>query len=206
MRRRRRPAVAVVPMLCVALLGSCSDDSGEGAVATVTARPELVARADLDPCPESSAQSVDDGLPDLTLPCLGEGPAVHLSGLRGTPTIVNVWGSWCLPCQAEAPVLNRAYAELAPRVRFLGVDTVDDPNSALDFAVQVTPRMRYPSVVDDDKRVLIAVGGPQGPPKTVFLDASGRIVGTSFGPYRHDEDLRADIAEYFGDEFLGTAG
>lgn len=137
-------------------------------------------------------------MPDLTLPCLGEGPAVHLSGLRGKPTVVNIWASWCRSCQDETPILNRVYADLAPRVRFLGIDTVDDPNSALDFAASIEPRMRYPSVVDDDKRALIAIGGSLGPPMTVFVDADGRVVGRTFAPYRSEEQLRADISEYLG--------
>jgi cytochrome c biogenesis protein CcmG, thiol:disulfide interchange protein DsbE len=189
---------ALVLLLAVVLLAGCGGDEGDEAIPDVTPRPELVAQADLDPCPASSSESTDDGLPDLTLPCLGEGPAVHLSGLRGRPTVVNIWGSWCRPCQDEAPILNRAYADLAHRVRFLGIDTVDDPNSALDFAVHIEPPMRYPSVVDDDKRALIAIGGSQGPPMTVFVDDTGRVVHRSFGEYRSDEQLRADIAKYLG--------
>jgi thiol-disulfide isomerase/thioredoxin len=112
--------------------------------------------------------------------------------------VVNIWGSWCRPCQAEAPILNRVYADLGPRLRFLGIDTIDDPNSALDFAARIEPPMRYPSVFDPDKRALIAIGGSNGPPITVFLDASGQIVGRSFGPYRSEEDLRQDLSEFLG--------
>lgn len=207
-----RPPTAVMFLLSLGLLvaGCDSGDPKTDRVVGVTTpdaqRLELIQRADLDPCPETSPQSADDGLPDLTLPCLGDGPVVHVSGLRGKPTVVNIWGSWCGPCQEETPILSRAYDDLAPRVRFLGIDTLDDPDSALDFAVHVEPRMRYPSIVDDDKSVLIAVGGSHGPPVTVFVDASGRIVGTSYGPYLHDEDLRADIAEYFGDDYAVVPG
>jgi thiol-disulfide isomerase/thioredoxin len=196
---RRRSALLALLLATGTLVTGCDDGAGgDGPAAAVTARPELVARADLDPCPASAQEAVPDGLPDLTLPCLGDGPDVHLAGLTGKPTVVNVWGSWCRPCQAETPILSRAYADLRSRVRFLGVDTVDDPNSALDFAVNIEPRMRYPSVVDDDKKVLIAVGGPQGPPKTVFIDADGHVVGKTFGPYRSDEQLRDDIEKYLG--------
>jgi thiol-disulfide isomerase/thioredoxin len=196
---RRGPALPALLLAVAALLTGCDGDGGDdGAVADVPPRPDLVARADLDACPESAPGSVEDGLPDLTLPCLGEGPAVHLAGLRGKPTVVNIWGSWCKPCQAETPMLSRAYAELAPQVRFLGIDTVDDPNSALDFAVNIEPRMRYPSVVDDDKRALIAVGGSTGPPVTLFVDAGGKIVGRKFGEYRSDQQLRDDIEKYLG--------
>ena len=105
-------------------------------------RARLVAAAKLEPCPPSSGAPASGGLPDVTLPCLGDGPAVHLAGLRGTPSVVNLWGSWCGPCQKETPYLARAHARLGKAVRFLGVDTADDPDSALDFAAHVKPAMR----------------------------------------------------------------
>ena len=161
-------------------------------------RSELVARADLDPCPSSDATPVEGGLPDVTLACLGIGPSVHLAGLRGKPMVVNIWGSWCVPCQKETPLLSTLHDELRGKVRFLGVDTVDDPDSALDFAVHVQPRMRYPSVVDDDKTVLIDVGGSLGPPVTVFVAADGRVVHKKFGEYTGIDSLRSDIAQFLG--------
>lgn len=159
---------------------------------------QLVAKAALDPCPASTATHPHKALPDLTLPCLGHGPAVHLSGLTGTPTVVNIWGSWCGPCQAETRYLSSVYAAAKGKVRFLGVDTEDDPKSALDFAPHVSPPMRYPQVVDKDKKVLIGLNIPSAVPTTVFVDASGRVVHITHTPYRSSTSLRADIRRYLG--------
>jgi len=138
------------------------------------------------------------GLPDLTLPCLGHGPAVHLSGLTGTPTVVNIWGSWCGPCQAETRYLSSVYDAAKGKVRFLGVDTEDDPKSALDFAPHVSPPMHYPQVVDKDKKLLIGLNLPSAVPTTVFVDASGRVVHIAHAPYRNATSLRTDIQRYLG--------
>jgi thiol-disulfide isomerase/thioredoxin len=164
------------------------------------AHERLVARAHLDPCPESAPSSATaGGLPDLTLPCLGAGPAVHLAGLRGVPTVVNVWGSWCGPCQEETKFLSSVYDALKPRVRFLGVDTEETtPDSALDFATHVHPPMRYPSVLDNDKKLLIALRIPSTVPVTLFIDAEGRIRHTTLTPYRSSGSLRADVSRYLG--------
>ena len=90
------------------------------------------------------------------------------------------------------------YDDISNRVRFLGVDDEDDPNSALDFAPHVDPPMRYPSVVDDDKLVLVGLHGPVAVPSTVFVDAAGRIVHRVSAPYTSAAQLRADISKYLG--------
>jgi cytochrome c biogenesis protein CcmG, thiol:disulfide interchange protein DsbE len=159
---------------------------------------ELVAKAALDPCPPSTTAHPHKSLPDLTLPCLGHGPAVHLSGLGGLPTVVNIWGSWCGPCQAETRYLSTVYDAAKGKVRFLGVDTEDDPKSALDFAPHVTPPMHYPQVVDKNKRLLIGLNLPSAVPTTVFVDSAGRVVHVSPGPYRSAASLRADISRFLG--------
>lgn len=160
--------------------------------------PQLVARAGLDPCPASSTAHPTHSLPNLTLPCLGKGPVVHLSGLSGTPTVVNIWGTWCGPCQAETKYLSAVYDQLHAKVRFLGVDTEDDPKSALDFAPHVSPPMHYPQVVDKDKRLLVALSLPSAVPTTLFVGRDGRLVHVSAGPYRSEAALRADIGRYLG--------
>jgi len=188
--------------LVVLLLAVGCASSPKASVATDFPKPpsydQLVARAALDPCPASSPAHRHKSLPDLTLPCLGAGPAVHLSGLSGTPTVVNIWGSWCTPCQAETKYLSTVYDAARGKVRFLGVDTEDDPESALDFAPHVTPPMHYPQVVDKGKRVLIALNLPSAIPTTVFVDATGRVVRVSPGAYRSAAALRADIRRYLG--------
>ncbi len=124
---------------------------------------------------------------------------MHLAGLVGKPLVLNVWGTWCGPCQAETRYLATVYDELKPRVRFLGVDTEEtDYNGALAFAPHVRPPMRYPSVIDNDKAVLLGLHGPIGVPSTVFVDASGKVVHRASGPYRSADALRADIKRYLG--------
>lgn len=189
----------VVLVLCAAT--ACSG-SGNAGIAPNFPKPpdyaDLVARAHLDPCPTSSPTRAAKSLPSLTLPCLATGPAVHLGGLVGQPTVVNIWGSWCGPCQAETRYLSTVYDAVRGKVRFLGVDTEDDAKSALDFAAHVDPPMRYPQVVDKDKRLLIGLNIPSNVPTSVFVAASGRVVHISPGAYHSAEALRADIRRYLG--------
>ena len=200
----RSVGVAVVAASLLLLAGCTSHHAPRPAngsapdAAGTTTRSALVAKAHLDPCPPSTQAHPSHALPALSLPCLGTGPSVHLSGLSGVPTVVNVWGSWCGPCQAETRYLSTVYDGAKPRVRFLGVDTEDDPDSALDFAAHVSPPMRYPQVVDKDKAFLIALHLPSAVPTTVFVTAAGRVVHVQPGPYRSAAALRADIHRYLG--------
>lgn len=185
-----------------AAVTACTSEKSASAPTPLPPGPseaQLVAKAGLDPCPATQAlPEAGKSLPDLTLACLGTGPEVHLSGLRGRPTVLNIWGSWCTPCQRETRYFAEVYDQAKTKVRFLGVDTEDDPKSALDFAAHVSPRMRYPQVVDNSKKLLIALRLPSAVPTTVFVSAAGDVVKVSPGPYTSSASLRSAIQRYLG--------
>jgi flagellar basal body rod protein FlgF len=58
--------------------------------------------------------------------------------------------------------------------------------------------MRYPSVVDDDKSVLLGLHGPIAVPSTVFVRADGTVAHIHPGEYDSATELRADIDHYLG--------
>ena len=69
-----------------------------------------------------------------------------LVGQRGTPVVVNVWASWCAPCRAEMPLLDRAADEYSGRVTFIGVASKDSRGAAADFLEEIG--VDYPSLFD----------------------------------------------------------
>ncbi|MGN6246340.1 MAG: TlpA family protein disulfide reductase [Motilibacteraceae bacterium] len=165
----------------------------------LTPDPAAVTAAGLAPCPATtSAAPVADGLPDLTLPCLGDGPAVRLSDLRGTPTVLNVWGQWCGPCREEAPHFQALHAAAGDKVRVLGVDFDDDPTAALRFAASLG--LKYPSLMDQDGalKVPFRILGARGLPLTYFVDAQGKVVGQKVGPVKDEAELRSLVQRYLG--------
>lgn len=193
-----RRLVAMVTLV-VAAATACSSSHptaiGPGPGGDQASLSRLIAAARLAPCPRSSSGGVSGGLPTVTLPCLGKGPAVNVAGLRGMPTVVNIWGSWCVPCQAEAGFLSSAYDRARHQVRFLGVDTQDEADSALDFGAAVSPPVRYPSVFDEDKKVMLDLHFV-GPPETLFVDGAGHVVHVHRGPYLSTAAVTSDIATY----------
>jgi cytochrome c biogenesis protein CcmG, thiol:disulfide interchange protein DsbE len=181
-------ALLVAPVMVLAACGSedgsspagsalprQSRTSADGNGSSDSATKQQLAAAALPPCPAlPSASPVPGGLPDLTLPCLGSGPAVNLAALRGIPTVVNVWASWCGPCRAEAPILADAATRTKNRIRFVGIDYSDDQSAALAFAAQ--SHLTYASIQDTAAATRAPLRVP-GVPTTIFLRADGTIAG-----------------------------
>jgi cytochrome c biogenesis protein CcmG, thiol:disulfide interchange protein DsbE len=163
------------------------------------ADPSLVAQAALQPCPSAAASgSAPAGsrtLPDISLPCLGAGPAVRLAGLSGTPTVVNVWASWCTECRAELALLARL-ASSTPGVRVIGVDAQDDPSSALSVLAQAGAH--YPSVRDDSAGTKAALQWGSGLPVTLFVRADGSVAFQQHGALADQQQLTDLVSEHLG--------
>lgn len=206
--RARRLGALVVLAALLAGCGTAAPDAGvrvtgsaapSGSLtgAGAPAPAELVAAADLADCPASDPRVAarDDGLPDLSLPCLGDGPAVRLAGLRGRPTVVNVWASWCGPCREELAL----FADLAgttSAVRVLGVDATDDAPSALSLLTDAG--VHYPSLRDDSGITKAPLAWGSGLPVTFFLDADGRVVHVQHGAITSADQLRGLVSEHLG--------
>ena len=60
----------------------------------------------------------------MTLPCLGGGPDVELSSLRG-PMVINLWQARCGPCRKEMPALEEFHQQYGDQVAVLGIDFND---------------------------------------------------------------------------------
>lgn len=191
-RRRGRPTAALLAAVALLAVAGCSSGGAKPAGPDLH---RLREQADLQPCPATSAGSVAGGLPDLTLPCIGQGPAVRLAGLRGMPTVVNFYGTWCIPCQREAGYLSSVAAASKATVRFLGVDVGGDHMwDALSFAAALRPPAHYALVSDPSSQGLLQFN--PGPPATVFVNAAGKVVGVAHNEYHSAGALRADIRRY----------
>lgn len=195
----RRLAVLVTGL--VVLAGCSAPVPAPTRTATVPANAALASArvaAGIPDCPDAdpAATPVTGGLPATTLSCLGGERTLNLAGLRGRPTVVNLWAQWCPPCRQEAPYLREASASLGDRVLVLGVDYDDPrPDWAIEFASLVG--WTHPHVVDPSR----SVAGPlqvQGIPLTLFVDAQGRIVHRHAGPFTSTGQLEELVETYLG--------
>lgn len=120
---------------------------------------------------------VGQPLPALTLPSLDDGrPQVLTEVVRG-PALVNVFASWCAPCEIEHPVLVQMKGQ---GVRIIGVTYKDAPDNSRAFL----QRMGDPfaeRLVDRDGRAGIELG-VTGVPETYLVGADGMVLAKHSGP------------------------
>jgi cytochrome c biogenesis protein CcmG/thiol:disulfide interchange protein DsbE len=119
----------------------------------------------------------------------------RLRALRGYPVIVNLWASWCEPCQSEFPVYQRVAVADGRRVAFIGIDTQDSNGNASSFLRRFP--VTYPSYTDPHGRIPGSIGSdPQFMPQTLYFSRSGSMIYDKDGPYLSVADLKKDIAFY----------
>jgi thiol-disulfide isomerase/thioredoxin len=178
---RRRLLVVVAAVMSVATVVGVSGCSGSNAV-----------RQDVN---GSNGFQVGDDNTSWIAP--GDRPTVHgvtgtlldgqsfdLSRWRGHVVVVNFWGSWCSPCQAEARGLEQVYRDDAKRgVEFVGVDIRDNRAAAATFLR--THGVSYPNVFDPSNLVALQFRGipPNATPTTLVLDRQGRIAARHTGSW-----------------------
>ena len=145
--------------------------------------------------PEDRATTID--LQGSTL----EDEAWSSQGHLGEVVVVNVWGSWCAPCHAEAPDLvevSTAYAEAGDPVQFVGVNARDSVPNAQAFERRYD--VPYHSLQDDGGRTLAQLQGlATARPTTLLLDGEGRLAARVNGQV-DASTLRGLIDDVLADE------
>ncbi len=125
-------------------------------LAIVACGAERVDASSVPPLPETSPQDLADRI-----------------ATSGTPVVVNVWASWCIPCRSEAPLLAAAAEQFAGEVGFIGLNVRDSQQGARSFIAEFFPDAPIVHVFDAGGDVPLALGASRAVPITIFVSASG---------------------------------
>lgn len=113
-----------------------------------------------------------------------DGTAWDITSTRGTVLVLNVWGSWCAPCVAEAPDLQEAWERQQEKdapVQFLGIDSREPAANGAAFLERAG--ITYPSLTDESGVLVLRLQGKAPTvPSTLVLDREGRIAARVNGP------------------------
>ncbi len=105
------------------------------------------------------------------------GESWSLADRRGKVVVINVWASWCPPCVAEMPTLQKVWSDLqtakAP-VEFVGIDFRESAERGT--ALVTKAKVSYPSLTDESGVLILKLQGKAPTvPTTLVLDREGRI-------------------------------
>lgn len=90
--------------------------------------------------------------PDFSLPRLSDEEQVNLADLRGSVVLLNFWATWCEPCEAEMPAMERLYAGLdGSDFELLAISVDDDVEAVRAFRERLG--LRFPILLDPAGRV-----------------------------------------------------
>ena len=129
----------------------------------------------------------------VELLCLGDGSVINIDSLRG-PMVLNVWGSWCAPCQEEMPFLREFYDKYNDQVQVVGLN-VEEPSKEASKPFIENHGVIWPSLFDPDGRTRKLLG--MGLPVTWFIDAQGKVIHKKIGAFTDYQELEKLADRYF---------
>jgi TonB family protein len=153
----------------------------------------LVERIGPNPAPPAPPSDlVDKRAPDFTLTDLS-GNEVRLDSYRGKTVLLDFWATWCGPCKAEMPLLERLHRE-HPNVVILGINVGEDRTLVKKFVDENA--MPYQILLAGRDRVQSDYHA-EGIPTTVVIDKDGRVRDYRVGymPATTDPQLSAALRD-----------
>jgi cytochrome c biogenesis protein CcmG, thiol:disulfide interchange protein DsbE len=123
------------------------------------------------------------------------GETIRLSDLRGQAVLVNLWATWCPPCRAEMPAIEKVYNEYREQgfvVLAINMTYQDDPGRVPSFVAEYG--LTFPILMD----IQGTVGADyqlRSLPSSYFLDREGIIREVVIGGPMAEALLRTRVEE-----------
>jgi cytochrome c biogenesis protein CcmG, thiol:disulfide interchange protein DsbE len=141
---------------------------------------------------DQAGVQVGDQAPDFTLPGL-EGGSISLTQFRGQVAVVNFWATWCPPCIAETPSLEKFAAKVKPLgITVIGVSVDEDPAALRKFVAD--HHLTFPIARDPQQDVPARFGTFQLP-ETYIIDRDGRVAEKIINAYDWEDPRMVEFVK-----------
>lgn len=183
-RARSRAVLSTAGVAVAALvLSACSSggtSGGSGNTNFITGSDGIatVKKGDRQAAPDLSGKTID-------------GKTLSTADYKGKVLVVNVWGSWCSPCRAEADNLVQVAKATADKdVQFVGLNTRDTSTEPA-VAFEKKYAVPYLSLYDPTGRLMLRFKkgtlNPQAIPSTIVIDRDGKIAARALQALSEDK-------------------
>ena len=122
-----------------------------------------------------------------------DGRDVHLADFAGRPLLVNIWATWCAPCKAEMPTLDRLAAQEEGKLSVIAVSQDLEGRKPVQAYFQSAKFANLEPYIDPDNRLLSALGSNVTLPTTILYDADGKEVWRVLGGVEWDDAKMAKL-------------
>jgi len=142
----------------------------------------------------TSAPQAGFTAPDFTLTSM-DGETYTLSELKGNAVLVNLWATWCPPCRAEMPAIEKMYQEYKDQgLIVLAVDMTyqDDPKAVTPFIEEYN--LNFPILLDE-KALVGSAYQLRSLPSSYFINRAGVINEVVIGGPMAEALLRTRIEQ-----------
>lgn len=152
----------VLALITVAVVQAMEKDKEEGIIAQPVSQNI--------PAENIPGLGIGQKAPDFELKTL-DGQKIRLSQLQGKKVMLNFWATWCPPCKAEMPFMEKFYKEAGDEIEIIAVN-IDTENDVAGFAKNM--KITFPILLDKKEQVMktyqvISI------PTTYFIDKDGII-------------------------------
>lgn len=128
--------------------------------------------------------------PGFDLPLLTGDASISLESLRGRVVLLNFWATWCAPCEAEMPAMQRLHAALAgPDFELVAISVDTGREEVEKFRERLA--LSFPIALDPEKRISVQYQSYRYP-ESYLIDRDGRILSRYIGPRDWDSPAYVD--------------
>lgn len=133
--------------------------------------------------PKIEGVEIGKRAPDYRMVKLGTTDTVSIQQeAKGQVTLVNIWATWCIPCRAEMPAIEKLYQTLGPRGLKVMAISIDegDPRDVQQFVQELN--LTFP-ILHDQSGDIQRIYQTTGVPESFLLDRNGIIVKKVIGEH-----------------------